>query len=117
MKKNDRNHEKKISDDFPSGGGLFNAKNVKKSQKSKKGKYLGNYWKILCFDHIIQKADKISEIKKKFIKIGWTVWILEHFEVEKACREAKNWILKRPYVENRQKFQKTQNSPFFYFFM
>ena len=30
-------------DDFPSGGGHFNAKNVKKGQKSKKGKYLGNY--------------------------------------------------------------------------
>ena len=43
MKKNDRNHEKKISDDFPSGGSHFNAKNVKKGQKSKKGKYLGNY--------------------------------------------------------------------------
>ena len=35
--------KKKISNDIPSGGGHFNAKNVKNGQKSKKGKYLGNY--------------------------------------------------------------------------
>ena len=29
MKRNDRNHEKKFFDDFPSGGGHFDAKNVK----------------------------------------------------------------------------------------
>ena len=40
MKKNDRNHRKKFSGDFPSDGSHFNAKNVKKGQKYK---YLGNY--------------------------------------------------------------------------
>ena len=43
MKKMTEIMKKKFSDNFSSGGGLFNAKNVKKSQKSKKGKYLGNY--------------------------------------------------------------------------
>ena len=40
MKKNDRNHTKKFLDDFPSGGGHVYAKNVKKSQKSKKANIL-----------------------------------------------------------------------------
>ena len=34
--------QKYFFDDFPSGGGHVYAKNVKKGQKSKKGKYLGN---------------------------------------------------------------------------
>ena len=42
MKKMTEITNKKISGDFPSGGGHFYAKNVKKGQKSKKGKYLGN---------------------------------------------------------------------------
>ena len=63
--------KKKISDDFPSGGGLFNAKNVKKVKNQKKANILETIRKFCTFDHIIQKADKISEIKKKnFIKIG-----------------------------------------------
>jgi hypothetical protein len=109
---------KKISDDFNLVAAILTLKTWKKVKNQKKANILETIRKFCTFDHIIQKADKISEIfKKNFIKIGLTVWILEHFEVEKACCEAKNWILKRPYVENRQKFQKTQNSPLFYPFM
>lgn len=34
--------QKIFFDDFPSGGGYVYAKNLKKGQISKKGKYLGN---------------------------------------------------------------------------
>ena len=68
MKKNDRNHEKKILDNFPSGGGLFNAKNVRKIKNQKKANILETIEKFSALTTYSRKLIKFLKLKKNSSK-------------------------------------------------